>query len=50
MGVRNAEDLEHALQRAVLAGAAVQHIERDIRLERLQHVRDVAADIDPVTR
>ena len=47
MTVRNADDLEHALQRAVLARAAVQHIERDVGLERREHARDVAADIDP---
>ena len=32
--VGNAENLQHALQRAVLAGPAVQDIERDIGLER----------------
>ena len=46
MGVGNAEDFQDALQRAVLARPAVQHVEGDVGLERAQHGRDVAADID----
>src|SRR5262249_19826989 len=37
---------EHALQGAVLAGPAMQHVERHIRLQGLQHSRDVAPDVD----
>ncbi len=46
MAVGNAENFQHALQRAVLAGPAVQHVERDVGLERAEHRRDVAAGID----
>ena len=46
MRVRHADDLQHALQRAVLARVAVQHVERDIGLQCLQHGRDVAPDVD----
>ena len=35
MGVRNGEDLQEPLDRTVLAGPPMQHIERDIRLGRL---------------
>src|SRR5262245_37434251 len=46
MAVGDAEDFQHTLQRAVLAGPAVQHIERDIGLERTQGRGDLAVDID----
>ena len=46
MAVGNAEDFEDALQRAVLARTAVQHVERDVGLQHRQHGGDVAADID----
>ena len=46
MGVGDALDFQDALQRAVLAGRAMQHVEGDVGLERLQHGRDFAADID----
>ena len=46
VAVGNAEDFQQALQRAVLARPAVQHVERGIGLERLEHRRDVAPDID----
>ena len=44
--VRHADDLQNALQRAVLARMAVQHVERDIGLQCLQHGRDIAPDVD----
>ncbi len=43
MAVRNAEDLQETLQRAVLAGPAVQHIERGVRLGSGERRCDVAA-------
>jgi hypothetical protein len=46
VGVRDGENLEDALERAVLARAAVQHVESDVRLECLQQRGDVAADVD----
>ena len=46
MAVGNAEDFEHALQGAVFAGAAVQHVERHVGLERAQVRGDVAVDVD----
>ena len=46
MRIGNAEDFEQALQRAVLAGAAVQHVERDVGLERAKFGGDLAVDID----
>ena len=46
MAVGDAEDFQKALQRAVLAGPAVQHIERDVGLGGGQGRGDVAADID----
>ena len=46
MAVGNAEHLQHALQRAVLAGTAVEHIERDVRAGFGQRGGDVAAGID----
>ncbi len=52
MGVRNAENLQHALQRTVFAGAAVENIKGQVGLQVGQHRGDVASDIDsrrPVT-
>ena len=46
MGIGNAENFEQALQRAVLAGPAVQDIKRDIGLDSGQRRGDIAADID----
>ena len=48
MGVGQAQDLEQALDRAVLAEAAVQRVEDDIGLRRevLEHGRDVRPDVD----
>ena len=46
MGVGNAEDFQQALQRAVLAGPAMQHIERDVGFGGAQGRRDVAGDVD----
>ena len=46
MAVGDAENLQDALQRAVLAGPAMQDIERDIGLEPAQHRRDITAGID----
>ena len=38
MAVGNAENFQHTLQRAVLAGPAVQHIEGDVGLDRVNTV------------
>jgi hypothetical protein len=46
MSVGNAENFQHALQRAVLARPAMQHIERDIRIGRGQGGSDVTACVD----
>ena len=46
MSVRNAENLQHALDGAVLAGTTMQHVEGDVGLERAQQAGDVAPDID----
>ena len=46
MAVGNAENFQHALQRAVLAGPAVQHIERDVGLGGGQRRGDVTAGVD----
>ena len=46
MTVGNAENLEHALQRAVLTRTAVQYIEGSIGLERAQRRSDVAIDVN----
>ena len=46
MGVRNSQDLEQTLDRAVLADRAMQRVEGDVGLQREQHFGDVAADID----
>ena len=43
MAVGNAENFQQALQRAVLARPAVQHIERDVGLRGGQRRGDVAA-------
>ena len=40
------ENFQHALDGAVLARPAVQHVERDVGFSVGQHGRDVAADID----
>ena len=44
--IGNAEDFQQALQRAVLARTAVQHVERDIGLEFAQRRGDVAGDVE----
>src|SRR5262249_17749311 len=46
MAVGDGENFEHALQRAVLARPAVQHVEGEIRFDGGQHRGDVAADVD----
>ena len=46
MRVGNAQNLEHALDRAVFADPAVQRVEGDVRLQLGEHVGDVAADVD----
>ena len=46
MAVGNAEDFQQTLQRAVFAGPAVQHIERDVGFGGGERGGDVAADID----
>ena len=46
MGIGNAENLQHALQRAILARAAVEDVEGDVGLQIGQHGSDVASDID----
>ena len=46
MGVGYAQELEHALDRAVLAERTVQCIERDIRRDGAQLLGDVETDID----
>ena len=48
VGVRNAEPVEHALDRAILAEAAMQRVEHGIgaRVEGAQHRAKVAADLD----
>ena len=40
------QNFQHALQRAVLAGAAVQHVERDVGFQVTQRRGDVAGDVD----
>ena len=50
MSVGNRLDFQDALQRAVLARRAMQYVEGDIGLDRLQHGCDVAAHIDRATR
>ncbi len=44
--VGNAENFKKALQRAVLAGPAVQHVERDVGFGGGQRRGDVAGDVD----
>ena len=46
MGVGDVEDLEDALDAAVLAEGTVQGVEGDVGLQPRQHVGDVAADVD----
>src|SRR5579871_1090608 len=46
MAVRNLEDFKQALDRAVLARAAVQHVESNIGLETREYGRDVALHVD----
>src|SRR5215467_2038227 len=46
MAVWSLKDFEEALDGAVLAGAAVQQVERNIRLEIRQHGRDVTPHVD----
>ena len=48
MGVGHAQQLEQALDRAVLAEAAVQRVEDRVgaRLERAQQIAEVAPDVD----
>ena len=46
MAVRNAENFQKALQRAVLAGPAVQHVERDIGLGGSQRRPDLGRYVD----
>ncbi len=46
MRVGDADDLQNALDGAVLARPAVQEIERNVGFERLQHAGDVTADVD----
>ena len=46
MGIGNAQDFEHALDRAVLADAAVQRVEGDVGLEAGERRGDVAVDVD----
>ena len=50
MGVGNAQDFQHALDRAVLADPPVQRIEGDVGLEPGEHFGDVAVDVDAGTR
>ena len=42
MRVGDAEDLEHALDRAVLAERPVQRVEDDVGLQLREHLGDVA--------
>ena len=46
MGVGDAQDLEHALDRAVLAEASVQGVEGDVGLQPGERVGDRAVDVD----
>ena len=46
MAVRDRQNFEHALQRAVLARSPVQHVEGNVRLDRGEHRGDVAAHVD----
>src|SRR5215510_7119799 len=47
MRVGNVENFEHALQRAVLTGATMQQIERDLGLEFAQRRGNIAIYVDP---
>ena len=46
MRVGDAKDFKETLQRAVLAGPAVKHVERDVGLGGGQARGDVAGDVD----
>ena len=46
MRVGDVEDLEHALDRAVLAEGSVQRVEGDVGLELRKHLGDVALHVD----
>jgi hypothetical protein len=46
MAIGYANELQQALECAVVAWSAVDQIENGVRFERLEHVGDVAADID----
>ncbi len=46
MAVGDAEDFQEPLQRAVLAGPAMEHIERDVGFGGGQRRGDVAVDVD----
>ena len=46
MAIGNAENFQHALQRAIFTGAAVQHIERDVGPGFGQRSGNVAAGVD----
>src|ERR671928_46443 len=45
MRVRDRHDLEDALKRSILAGTAVQHIERHVGPNGREHLGDVAPDV-----
>ena len=46
MGVGYRKHFQYALEGAVLAGSAVQHVESDIRLDGAEHRCDVATHIN----
>ena len=46
MGVRDAEDLQDALDRPVLAAEPMQRVEGDVGLEAGERVGDAAIDVD----
>ena len=46
MGVRNSENFQYALERAILAWAPVQHVESDVGFDRGQYRCDVTTDVD----
>ena len=46
MGVGDAQDLQHALDRPVLAAEPVQGVEGDVGLEPGERVGDRAVDVD----
>ncbi len=47
MAIRNAENFEQALQRAVLARPAVEEVESDLGFRRRESCGDVRSDVDP---